>query len=94
MGERFLSELGEYVTPAIITGNFGAKKLGENPGFHKRAKHISQWKCNKADLLAKALPAALLRIHRYGNAGRIRLACHSGVRLLVVVIFLSLVKTR
>jgi len=32
----FLSELGEDVTPAIITGNDGARKLGENPGFHKR----------------------------------------------------------
>jgi len=38
----FLSELGEDVTPTIITDNDGAKKLGENPGFHKRTKHINQ----------------------------------------------------
>jgi len=39
----FLSELGDdHVTPAIITDNDGARKLGENPSFHKRTKHINQ----------------------------------------------------
>jgi hypothetical protein len=38
----FLKELGEEIKPVIITDNEGAKKLSENPGFHKRTKHIDQ----------------------------------------------------
>jgi len=37
-----LSELGEDVTLAIVTDNDGTRKLGKNPGFHKRKKHINQ----------------------------------------------------
>jgi hypothetical protein len=40
--KNFLAELGENITPVIITDNDGARKLSENPGFHKRSKHINQ----------------------------------------------------
>jgi hypothetical protein len=40
--KEFLAELGEVTIPVIITDNDGARKLSENPGFHKKTKHIHQ----------------------------------------------------
>jgi len=40
--KEFLAELGKVTTPIIITDNDGARKLSENPGFHKKTKHIHQ----------------------------------------------------
>lgn len=38
--KRLLSELGEQITPKILTDNMGAKHLTTNSTFHRRTKHI------------------------------------------------------
>jgi hypothetical protein len=36
-----LNELGINTVPMVMTDNDGAKKLAQNPGFHRRTKHIN-----------------------------------------------------
>jgi hypothetical protein len=38
--KMLLEEIGEKIIPVVVTDNEGAKKLTENPIFHRRTKHI------------------------------------------------------
>jgi N-acetylglutamate synthase/N-acetylornithine aminotransferase len=38
--KMLLEEIGEKMIPVVVTDNEGAKKLTENPIFHRRTKHI------------------------------------------------------
>jgi hypothetical protein len=39
--KAILKEFGQDTTPIMMTGNDGARKLSENPEFHRRTKHIN-----------------------------------------------------
>jgi hypothetical protein len=39
--KALLNELGIDTVPMVMTDNDGAKKLAQNPGFHRRTKHIN-----------------------------------------------------
>jgi hypothetical protein len=39
--KALLNELGIDTVPMVMIDNDGAKKLVQNPGFHRRTKHIN-----------------------------------------------------